>query len=65
MRRCGSKELLEHTHGKEPPESDLRVILRGKSLEFYPATTARFSPARARCSMSVTPSWVSISFWTT
>ncbi len=29
------KELLEHTHGRELPESDLRVILRGKSLEFY------------------------------
>jgi putative DNA methylase len=29
------KELLEHTHGKELPLSDLRVILRGKSLEFY------------------------------
>lgn len=29
------KELLEHTHGKGLPESDLRVILRGKSLEFY------------------------------
>ncbi len=29
------KELLEHSHGKELPESDLRVILRGKSLEFY------------------------------
>jgi putative DNA methylase len=29
------KELLEHTHGKELPESDLRVILRGKSLEYY------------------------------
>jgi adenine-specific DNA methylase len=29
------KELLENTHGKELPESDLRVILRGKSLEFY------------------------------
>lgn len=29
------KELLEHTHGKSLPESDLRVILRGKSLEFY------------------------------
>jgi adenine-specific DNA methylase len=29
------KELLEHTHGKNLPESDLRVILRGKSLEFY------------------------------
>jgi putative DNA methylase len=29
------KELLEHTHGKTLPESDLRVILRGKSLEFY------------------------------
>lgn len=29
------KDLLEHTHGKDLPESDLRVILRGKSLEFY------------------------------
>jgi hypothetical protein len=29
------KNLLEHTHGKTLPESDLRVILRGKSLEFY------------------------------
>jgi hypothetical protein len=29
------KALLEHTHGKELPESDMRVILRGKSLEFY------------------------------
>ncbi len=29
------KELLEHSHGKELPESDLRVILRGKALEFY------------------------------
>lgn len=29
------KSLLEHTHGKTLPESDLRVILRGKSLEFY------------------------------
>ena len=29
------KDLLEHTHGKALPESDLRVILRGKSLEFY------------------------------
>ncbi|MBF0302145.1 MAG: hypothetical protein HQK73_03825 [Desulfamplus sp.] len=29
------KELLEHTHGKDLPVSDLRVILRGKSLEFY------------------------------
>lgn len=29
------KELLEQTHGKALPESDLRVILRGKSLEFY------------------------------
>ncbi len=29
------RELLEHTHGKTLPESDLRVILRGKSLEFY------------------------------
>lgn len=29
------KDLLEHTHAKSLPESDLRVILRGKSLEFY------------------------------
>jgi len=29
------KDLLEHTHSKTLPESDLRVILRGKSLEFY------------------------------
>jgi putative DNA methylase len=29
------KELLEHTHGKELPDSDLRVIMRGKSLELY------------------------------
>ena len=29
------KDLLEHTHGKTLPESDLRVILCGKSLEFY------------------------------
>lgn len=29
------KTLLERTHGKELPESDLRVILRGKALEFY------------------------------
>lgn len=29
------KDLLEHTHGKTLPEPDLRVILRGKSLEFY------------------------------
>jgi putative DNA methylase len=29
------KNLLENTHGKSLPESDLRVILRGKSLEFY------------------------------
>jgi len=29
------KELLENTYGKELSESDLRVILRGKSLEFY------------------------------
>ena len=29
------KELLEHSHGQELTESDLRVILRGKSLEFY------------------------------
>ena len=29
------KSLLETTHGKELPEADLRVILRGKSLEFY------------------------------
>ena len=31
----GLKELLEHTHGQSLPEPDLRVILRGKSLEFY------------------------------
>lgn len=29
------KDLIEQTHGKELPEADLRVILRGKSLEFY------------------------------
>ena len=29
------KDLLEHTHGKELSAADLRVILRGKSLEFY------------------------------
>lgn len=29
------KSLLETTHGRELPEADLRVILRGKSLEFY------------------------------
>jgi len=29
------KALLEHSHGKELPESDLLVILRGKALEFY------------------------------
>ncbi|MBE7511466.1 MAG: DUF1156 domain-containing protein [Anaerolineales bacterium] len=29
------KLLLEHTHGKTLPDSDLRVILRGKALEFY------------------------------
>jgi adenine-specific DNA methylase len=29
------KTLLEQTHGKSLPESDLRVILRGKCLEFY------------------------------
>lgn len=29
------KELLEHSHGKTLPESDLLVILRGKALEFY------------------------------
>jgi DNA modification methylase len=29
------KNLLEHTHGKALTEADLRVILRGKSLEFY------------------------------
>lgn len=29
------KDLLEHTHGRSLPESDLRVILRGKALEFY------------------------------
>lgn len=29
------KELLEHSHGKDLPEADLRVIMRGKALEFY------------------------------
>lgn len=29
------KSLLETVHGKELPKADLRVILRGKSLEFY------------------------------
>ena len=29
------KSLLEAVHGKALPEADLRVILRGKSLEFY------------------------------
>jgi len=29
------KELLENSHGKDIPESDLLVILRGKALEFY------------------------------
>jgi hypothetical protein len=29
------KELLEHSHGRDLPESDLLVILRGKALEFY------------------------------
>lgn len=29
------KNLLEHTHRKELPESDILVILRGKALEFY------------------------------
>ena len=29
------KSLLEMVHGKTLPEADLRVILRGKSLEFY------------------------------
>lgn len=29
------KNLLEHSHGKDLPEPDLRVILRGKALEFY------------------------------
>jgi putative DNA methylase len=29
------KTLLEHTHGKDLAEADLRVILRGKALEFY------------------------------
>jgi len=29
------RDLLEHSHGKELPESDLLVILRGKALEFY------------------------------
>jgi hypothetical protein len=29
------KGLLEHSHGKALPEEDLRVVLRGKALEFY------------------------------
>jgi len=29
------RDLLEHSHGKDLPESDLLVILRGKALEFY------------------------------
>jgi len=29
------KLMLEHTHGADLPESDLRVILCGKALEFY------------------------------
>lgn len=29
------KELLEHSHGKDLPEADLRVLMRGKALEFY------------------------------
>jgi len=29
------KALLEHSHGKNLPESDILVILRGKALEFY------------------------------
>lgn len=29
------KQLLEHVHGQELKEPDLRVILRGKALEFY------------------------------
>jgi adenine-specific DNA methylase len=29
------KEMLETSHGTEIPESDLRVIMIGKSLEFY------------------------------
>ena len=29
------KDLLEHTHGTSMNESDLRVILRGKALEYY------------------------------
>lgn len=29
------KSLLEHSHGQELPEADLRVIMIGKSLEFY------------------------------
>ncbi len=29
------KTLLENSHGKDLSEADLRVILRGKSLEFY------------------------------
>ncbi|MEI6075305.1 MAG: hypothetical protein WCS94_07020 [Verrucomicrobiota bacterium] len=29
------KTLLEHSHGKSLSDADLRVILRGKALEFY------------------------------
>lgn len=29
------KDLLEHAHGKEITESDMLIILRGKSLEFF------------------------------
>ncbi|MBC7342271.1 MAG: DUF1156 domain-containing protein [Clostridia bacterium] len=29
------KDLLEHSHGKGLSEADLRVVLRGKALEFY------------------------------
>ncbi len=29
------KELLEHSHGRGLPASDILVILRGKALEFY------------------------------
>ncbi len=29
------RDLLEHSHGKDLPESDMLVILRGKALEFY------------------------------
>ena len=59
------KELLEHTHGKTLPESDLRVILRGKSLEFYSRHYGQVlvvTDKSWKCAMLF---WVSTSFWTT